>query len=126
MPGIGISISPFLRKKSGNKYFTITVDTTKAGSANDTFVLPLPSAGIYDYYVDWGEGDAEEHFVVNTSQTHVYAAPGTYQIKIRGTFPQIYFANAGDKLKLISIDNWGSIVWGSFNRAFNLYLVSTT
>jgi len=118
MPGIGISISPFLRKKSENKYFTITIDTTKAGSANDTFVLPLPGSGTYDYYVDWGEGGAEEHFVVNTSQTHVYASSGTYQIKIRGTFPQIYFNTVGDRLKLISIDNWGIITWGSFENAY--------
>ena len=99
-------------------YFKITIDTTKAGSANDTFILPLPSAGTYDYYVDWGEGAPESHYVVNTSQTHVYAASGTYQIKIRGTFPHIKFNYGGDRLKLISIDNWGNIAWGSFERSF--------
>ena len=94
--------------------FKITVDTTKAGSANDTFVLPTIGAGliVYDYYVDWGDGGAEQHVIVNTSQTHVYSASGTYQVKIRGTFPSIYFFNTGDKLKLMSIDNWGQVVFG--------------
>jgi hypothetical protein len=98
--------------------FKITVDTNKAGSANDTFVLPTAGAGIYDYWVDWGDGGAEEHIVVNTSQTKAYAASGTYQIKIRGTFPRIVFNDTGDKLKLISIDNWGDIVWSSMAYAF--------
>ena len=92
-------------------YFKITIDTTKAGSANDTFVLPTAGgATVYDYYIDWGEGGAEEHVVVNTNQTHVYTIAGTYQISIRGTFPRIYFNNAGDKLKLLTIAQWGNIV----------------
>ena len=103
-----------------NPRFIITVDTTKAGSANDTFILPTEGgASVYDYWVDWGDGGAESHVVANTSQTKVYAAPGTYQIKIRGTFPHIYFDGGGDRLKLASIDNWGSIVWGSMYSAFN-------
>jgi len=99
--------------------FAITVDTTKAGSANDTFVLPGHPSGTYDYYVDWGDGGAEEHIVTAGDQTHVYAVSGTYQIMIRGTFPRIYFNNGGDKLKLISIDNWGDIEWTSMESAFS-------
>lgn len=98
--------------------FKITVDTSKAGSANDTFILPTAGAGSYDYYVDWGDGGAEEHVTANTSQTHDYNATGTYQIKIRGTFPQIYFNNGGDKAKLMTIDNWGNIKWSSMGNAF--------
>ena len=98
--------------------FKITIDTTKAGSANDTFVLPTAGAGTYNYFVDWGDGGAEENVVANTSQTHVYAASGTYKIKIRGTFPQIYFNNGGDKDKLMTIDNWGNIIWSSMISAF--------
>ena len=98
--------------------FKITIDTTKEGSANNTFVLPTAGAGTYNYFVDWGDGGAEENVVANTSQTHVYAAPGTYQIKIRGTFPRIYFNNIGDKAKLMTIDNWGNIIWSSMLSAF--------
>ena len=98
--------------------FKITIDTTKEGSANNTFVLPTAGAGTYNYFVDWGDGGAEENVVANTSQTHVYAAPGTYQIKVRGTFPRIYFNNIGDKAKLMTIDNWGNIIWSSMISAF--------
>ena len=75
--------------------FKITIDTAQTGSAADTFILPTAGAGTYDYYVDWGDGTAEANVTANTSQTHQYAASGIYQIKIRGTFPRIYFNNAG-------------------------------
>jgi len=97
--------------------FSIIIDTTKNGSANDTFILPTDGASVYDYYVDWGDNQTD-HVVVNTSQTHVYTIAGVYRIKISGTFPHIYFNNTGDKLKLISIDNWGKVAWNSFEGAF--------
>ena len=98
--------------------FKITVDTTKAGSAADTFVLPNYTSGTYDYYVDWGEGGAEEHITTAGNHSHTYAASGTYKIMIRGTMPQIYFISGEDKAKLIFIDNWGNIKWDSFQNAF--------
>jgi len=96
--------------------FTLTVDTTKAGSASDTFVLPLPSSGTYNYSVDWGDGVIES-YTTNTSKTHVYAVAGVKTIRITGTFPRIFFNNAGDRLKLTGVA-LGSIVWGSFDSAF--------
>jgi len=98
--------------------FKITVDTTKAGSAADTFVLPTTGGG-YNAYVDWGDGGAEQNITGTPGAvSHTYATSGTYQIKVRGTFPQIYFNNAGDKAKLITIDNWGNIKWSSMSYAF--------
>ena len=117
----GTNYSPYSNVESlevTSDRFIITVDTTKVGSANDTFVLPTAGEGTYNYFVDWGDGGDEENVVTNTSQTHVYAASGTYQIKIRGTFPQIFFNNVGDKDKLMTIDNWGNIIWSSMRNAF--------
>jgi hypothetical protein len=117
----GVSADPFADG------FWLTVDTTQAGSANDTFVLPTPGSGSYDYYVDWGEGGVIEHIVSNASQTHVYAAPGIYTIKIRGTFPRVYFNDAGDCLKLTALQI-GDVGWLSMNFAFAgcINLVSIT
>jgi len=36
-----------------------------------------------------------------------------------GNFPKIYFNNSGDKDKIISIDQWGSQVWGSMAGSFH-------
>ena len=111
--------------------FEIVVDTTKAGSSNDTFVLPLDGTSTYNFDIDWGDGNTET-VTTNTDQTHVYAFPGIYTIKIGGTnntFPAIKFDDTGDTDKLLEIRNWGDIAWGSFRFAFhgcrNMVLTAT-
>ena len=102
--------------------FKLTVDTTKAGSANDTFVLPLyNSAGIdYNFDIDWGDGNSETYadtgFNLGGDVSHQYTTSGTYQVAITenvaGGFSRIDFNGGGDCLKVMSLDNWGTIVWG--------------
>ena len=100
--------------------FTFTVKSDNAGTSNDDqFTLPLPSAGTYDCVIDWGDGGAPEAKNTNTSVTHTFAGgAGTYTITISGTFPQIYFNNGGDKLKLLSVEDLGDVGWTSFINAF--------
>ena len=99
-------------------YFKITVDTTKAGSAADIFVLPVTAKSAGSYFVDWGDGGVEEEFTTTGNKSHTYAAQGTYQIKVRGGLTRIEFGNSGDRLKLIYIDQWGNLKWSSFWVAF--------
>jgi len=106
------------KKRHGlSPWFMIKVDTTKAGSASDTFVLPLRNLGGYNYNftVDWG--DLSNEVITNASTgfpniTHVYSSPGIYVISILenviGGFPQIFFSNTGDKLKIVELMNWGT------------------
>jgi len=96
----------------GDTRFIIRIDTTQAGSAADTFVLPW--IGTYD--VDWGDGNVD--LAVTDSQTHVYASSGIYDVKVTAAIGQIYFANSGDKSKLIDIRNWGNVGWTTMDRAF--------
>lgn len=96
--------------------FMITVDTTKAGSASNTFVLPTTGAG-YDCSIDWGDSTTTSHSGTPGNITHVYPVSGIYQIKISGTFPRIYFNNAGDKLKLLTV-HFGLNVFTSMQNAF--------
>jgi hypothetical protein len=100
--------------------FWIVVDTTKAGSANNTFVLPTTGTGYSGGFVDWGDGGAETALSATPGNvTKVYAASGTYTVKIRGNFPRIYFNGGGDRLKLIQIKNWGNIAWSKMINAFS-------
>jgi hypothetical protein len=39
-----------------NPDFVSTWDTTQAGSASDTVILPLLSGGTYNGTIDWGDG----------------------------------------------------------------------
>ncbi len=112
-----------LSKESYNNAFLpfITTWNTAAlssGSSNSTSIT-IPTEGIgYNYDVDWNNDGTYDEFGVTGSLTHDYGTAGTYSVAIRGTFPRIYFSNSGDKLKLVSIDQWGDIVWSSMGRAF--------
>ena len=60
-------------------------DTTQAGSANDTVVLPLVSYGSYNFDVDWGDGNRDNITTYNQSEvTHQYSNTGIYEIRIKG------------------------------------------
>jgi surface protein len=89
-----------------NSDFVSTWDTTQAGSASDTVVLPLLSGGTYSGTIDWGDGNTSALSYANRS--HTYAAGGIYTITISGTTLQGWtFQNAGDKAKITEISNWG-------------------
>ena len=88
--------------------------------------ITIPTRGMgYDYKVDWGgDGDREADNYDESSETYSgdatykYAEAGTYTVSITGVFPRIFFNNGGDKNKIIAINQWGTIRWGSMERAF--------
>ena len=88
------------------KPMIIVVDTTKAGSASNTFVLPIVKAASETVKIYWGDGTNSTG--VNGDNTHVYAASGIYTVKIESRlFGGIYFNNLGDKAKITKIANYG-------------------
>jgi len=108
--GIGVSFrsQAFGGAAPVNLYFVSEWDTTQAGSASDTVVLPLLSGGTYDGTIDWGDGSSSVLSYAN--RTHTYAAGGTYTITISGADIQGWrFANTGDRRKIIDISNWGNL-----------------
>ena len=86
--------------------FVSTWDTTQAGSASDTIVLPMTAGNT----VDWGDG------TINALNTHTYAVGGVYTVTIAGVINTFRFNNSGDKAKIIDVSNWGG---------FELYTSST-
>ncbi len=94
-------------------YFITTWKTT---SANESITIPTFPGETYDYSVDWGDGNSASNQTGNS--THFYATPGTYTVKISGLFPRIYFNNSGDRMKIQSIEQWGTNPWNSMNAAF--------
>jgi surface protein len=90
-----------------NLDFVSTWDTTKAGSASNTVVIPLLSGGTYSGTIDWGDGNSDALSYAN--RTHVYASSGIYNVTISGTIGGFQFNNGGDKLKITGISNWGTL-----------------
>ncbi len=101
------------------QYFTTKWKTDNTGTSSDTSItIPTTGSG-YNYDVDWDNDGTFDEFGITGSVTHDFGAVGTYIISIRGTFPRIYFNNAGDKRKILSVENWGSsIAWDSMESAF--------
>jgi len=90
-----------------NPDFISTWDTTQAGSASDTVVLPLLSGGTYSGTIDWGDGDTSPLSYAN--RQHTYLSGGTYTITISGNTLQGWrFNNGGDKAKITDVSNWGT------------------
>ena len=110
--------------------FIITIKTDNPGPSQDNqFTIPAYD-GLNNYQVDWGDGLTDTN--VSGSITHTYAVPGTYQVAIRGDFRRIYFRGPyynNDVQKILSVDQWGEIVWYSFENAFtgcqNLNILAT-
>jgi len=99
------------------KFYNMTafLTTWTTTSNNETVTIPTTGGG-YLYDVAWGDGTTSVNRTGNAS--HVYATPGDYQISITGSFPRIFFNDSGDKLKIMSIDQWGVQPWLSMERAF--------
>ena len=106
-------------------------DTTQAGIANDTVVLPLVSDGGYDFFVDWGDGNRDNITAYNQSEvTHQYSSTGIYEIKIHGDITGWQFNAGGDDDKITEISKWGPLKFVSnddrlFEGCSNLILTST-
>jgi hypothetical protein len=113
MPLTGNFISPHKIGVTGggdapvNLDFVSTWDTTKAGSASNTVVLPLLSGGTYSGTIDWG--DTSTSVLSYANRSHTYASGGVYTITISGTISGFRFANGGDKLKIGNVSNWGNL-----------------
>jgi surface protein len=88
----------------------------------DTNAVTIPTVNMagYNGTINWGDGTATAAFTAwdDADFTHSYSGAGSYQITISGSFPRIYFNNAGHKLLITSVDNLGSVGWTSFAGAF--------
>ena len=85
-------------------------------SPNETITIPV-GGSTAAYLIDWGDGTVQN---ATGDQTHTYADAGFHTIRISGGFERIYLAggSSANAEKLQSIDQWGSIKWGSMAGAF--------
>ncbi|CAL2078467.1 conserved protein of unknown function precursor containing a type A C-terminal secretion signal [Tenacibaculum sp. 190524A02b] len=99
----------------------------KTDSPNETFTIPTHVNETYDYSVKWRDNyrsgglDIIVSFIdgYTGNATNTYREPGEYTISIKGNFPRIFFSNAGDTQKVLSIEQWGDNQWTNMTEAFN-------
>ncbi|MCB0492190.1 MAG: BspA family leucine-rich repeat surface protein [Cyclobacteriaceae bacterium] len=106
---------------SGQAFIT-TWKTDNPGSSGTTEItIPTTGAG-YNYDIYWEEiGDAT-HFGnltgITGNVTIDFTSIGEYRVEITGSFPRIFFNGGGDRRKILSVEQWGSIGWTSMADAF--------
>jgi len=121
--------------------FVFKIDTRNiaTGSSNSfSFRLPLnnnpteSALTAYDFTINWGDGDSN---YINTwddaSLLHTYATEGIREISINGKLTSIYFNYGTERLKIISIEDFGSVNLqanqsNAFNRCYNLASLPAT
>lgn len=114
----GNAIDNYPNPLVGNEPFITTWTTDNPGTSDDNQItIPTFSSEIYNYTVDWGDGNTDAN--VTGDITHTYSTAGTYEVSISGEFPQINFRDLGDKEKIISVVQWGDIEWKSMRSAFS-------
>ena len=102
--------------------FTIEVDTSKAGSANDAFQF-TGAVGDYDVVAKQSGVVVQTFTNLSDEETITFSnGTGIYILEITpkatGGFNRIEFSDSGDKLKLTDVKRWGNVVWSSFSRSF--------
>lgn len=96
--------------------FRMTVATT---GPSEVFTIPCQNVGTFNAVVDWGDGSTSTITTFDDLDlAHTYATAGSYKIRISGTFPNIYFNNSGDKLKVQSVESLGTVGWSVLDGAF--------
>jgi len=87
--------------------------------ADKIITLPLPSAGTYDFVVDWGDGTTGIVTAYNDADiSHTYTTAGIKTVSIMGKMTHWSFNNGGDKLKITDVLRGGYSGLTSLNRGF--------
>ncbi len=107
--------------------FVIVVNTENPGDTSSTqFRIPvlIDLNNPHNYAVSCQDNGAFNAGGLSGSYSCNYNEPGTYRIRIvdltnNGSgFPNIYFNNAGDRLKIVDIRQWGTSHWKTMRSAF--------
>ncbi|MDH7911339.1 BspA family leucine-rich repeat surface protein [Winogradskyella sp. SYSU M77433] len=115
-----ISQSHFFAQTSENDFVTTWKTDNPSTLDNLTIKIPvLSNSFTYNYDVDWNNDGVFDDLGVTDEISHSYSVPGTYTVRIRGQFPSIIINNDTDvEEKIISVEQWGNIQWGSMLAAF--------
>lgn len=111
--------------------FTVKTDNTGTSGTNQ-FTFPLVSGGTYNFRAVASDGTTKT-VTSYTDNTMTFSGAGTYTVKCYGTLTGLKFNNGGDRLKLLSITQWGCLKLGAgvlssaaFYGCSNLTLSSVT
>jgi surface protein len=102
-----------------------TNNTLPGGSTSSQIRIPIDIAPGYNYNLNWVKVDnpSINGSLLNQTGSALIdnLTPGVYRVEITGSFPRIAM-NSGtgtERLKLLTIEQWGTIAWTSMLNAFS-------
>ncbi|MFK7782003.1 BspA family leucine-rich repeat surface protein [Psychroserpens sp.] len=104
---------------SAQNEFITTWKTDNPGTSNASSITIPTVGGGYFYDVDWNDDGIFDQFGITGDVVHDFGTPGTYTIRIQGSFPSIYFNYSGDRRKILEVNQWGTNAWVSMYEAFS-------
>lgn len=102
-------------------HFVTTWKTDNPGASNSSSITIATTGFGYNYDVDWDNDGVFDQIGITGAVEHDFGTPGTYTIRIQGSFPRIDFSNpatGGDREKIVAINQWGTGSWTGMDYAF--------
>ena len=103
--------------------FIIEIDSTESGVSNTDQFQFTGAEGDYDVVAKQNGVVIETFNNLSDESTITFATSGIYDLEVMpkdsNGFNIIRFGGGGDKDKMLDIKLWGTIVWSTFNSAFN-------
>ena len=116
---LGIGLGLTMQRGGASLYGTDFAFVMATTGAAETVTIPCQNVGTFNAEIDWGDDTTSTITTFDDADlAHEYADAGDHTIRISGAFPNIYFNNAGDKLKLKSVLQLGDVGWTRFDEAF--------
>ena len=115
---VSITVSPAVAPE-----FIITVKTDNAGISENNQFQFTGAEGEYDVEAEYLDGvaDVMNFNGLENEETITLSDEGTWRLKVTPTgltpFHRIAFADSGDRLKLLEVNNWGTHEWSTFDSA---------
>jgi hypothetical protein len=104
-----------------NAHFVFSVDTritNKNTSNENSVIIPCNPKLMYNFSIDWdNDGNFDTTGVTSTIQL-TFPEKKVQTIRISGLFPSIAFYKTQDRIKFISINQWGNNKWIKLDSAF--------
>jgi surface protein len=98
------------------------VDTANTGVSNSDQFQFTGAEGDYDVVAKQNDIVVATFNDLSNQETITLPSSGVYDLEVIpkevNGFNRIAFATGGDRLKMLDIKQWGTIVWSSFNSAF--------
>lgn len=93
------------------------VTTWQTSKLNETITIPTAGKG-YNYAIDWDNDGKFDQENITGNASYEYKTPGIHTIRIKGDFPRIFINKGSEKGKIVSVEQWGTGIWASMEKAF--------